>query len=47
MSGAAQIDFSFDQSTARGMQGGLNRDTMTEEVPRCLCWTALPNSWQK
>ena len=24
------------------MQGGLHRDTLTDEVPRCLCGKALP-----
>ena len=35
-------DFSFDPRTARGVQGGLHRDTLTDEVPRCLCGKALP-----
>ena len=35
-------DFSFDPRTARGVQGGLNRDTLTDEVPQCLCGKALP-----
>ena len=29
-------DFSFDPRTARGVQGGLNRDTLTDEVPQFL-----------
>ena len=36
-------DFSFDPRTARGVQGGLNRDTLTDEVPQRLCGKALPN----
>ena len=35
-------DFSFDPTTARGVQGGLNRDTLKDEIPRCLCGKALP-----
>ena len=35
-------DYSFDPSTARGVKGGLNRDTVSEEVPPCLCREALP-----
>ena len=35
-------DYSFDPSTARGEKGGLNRDTVSEEVPPCLCEKALP-----
>ena len=36
-------DFYFDPRTARGVQGGLNRDTLTDEVPQRLCGKALPN----
>ena len=35
-------DYSFDPSTARGEKEGLNRDTISEEVPPCLCGEALP-----
>ena len=35
-------DYSFDPSTARGEKGGLNRDTVSEEVPPYLCGEALP-----
>ena len=35
-------DYSFDPSTVRGEKGGLNRDTISEEVPPCLCGKALP-----
>ena len=35
-------DYSFDPTTARGEKGGLNRDTVSEEVPPCLCGEALP-----
>ena len=35
-------DYSFDPSTARGEKGGLNRDTVSDEVPPCLCGEALP-----
>ena len=35
-------DYSFNPSTARGEKGGLNRDTVSEEVPPCLCEEALP-----
>ena len=35
-------DYSFDPSTARGEKGGLDRDTVNEEVPPCLCGEALP-----
>ena len=35
-------DYSFDPSTVRGEKGGLNRDTISEEVPPCLCGEALP-----
>ena len=28
---------------ARGENGGLNRDTLSEEVPKCLCGDALPS----
>ena len=34
--------YSFDPNTARGEKGGLNRDTVNEEVPPCLCGEALP-----
>ena len=34
-------DCSFDPSTARGEKGGLSRDTVSEEVPPCLCGEAL------
>ena len=36
-----KIDYSFEAGAARG-KGGLNRDTLTEEVPKCLCGDALP-----
>ena len=32
----------FDPTTARGVQGGHDRDTLTDEVPQCLCGKALP-----
>ena len=35
-------DYSFDPSTARGEKGGLNRDTVSEEVPPCLRGEILP-----
>ena len=35
-------DYSFESGAARGQKGGLNRDTLTEEVPKCLCGEALP-----
>ena len=35
-------DYSFEAGAARGEKGGLNRDTQTEEVPKCLCGDALP-----
>ena len=35
-------DFSFGPRTARGVQGGLNRGTLTDETPQCLCGKALP-----
>ena len=34
-------DYSFEAGAAR-RKGGLNRDTLTEEVPKCLCGDALP-----
>ena len=34
-------DYSFDPSTASGEKGGLNRDTVSKEVPPCLCGEAL------
>ena len=35
-------DYSFETEAARGEEGGLNRDTLIEEVPKCLCDDALP-----
>ena len=35
-------DYSFEAGAARGKKGGLNRDTLTEEVAKCLCGDALP-----
>ena len=35
-------DFSFDPNTARCTKGGSNRDTLTQDIPRCLCGEALP-----
>ena len=35
-------DFSFDPNTARCTKGGLNWDTLTQDIPRCLCGEALP-----
>ena len=35
-------DFSFDLNTARCTKGVLNRDTLTQDIPRCLCGEALP-----
>ena len=35
-------EYSFDPSTARGGKRGLNRDTVSEEVPPCLCGEVLP-----
>ena len=35
-------DYLFDPSMARGEKCGLNRDTVSEEVPPCLCGKALP-----
>ena len=34
--------YSFEAGEARGEKGGLNIDTLTEEVPKCLCGDALP-----
>ena len=34
-------DYSFGAGAARGEKGGLNRDTITEEVPKFLCADAL------
>ena len=34
-------DYSFDPSTARGNKEGLKRETVSEEVPPCLCREAL------
>ena len=34
-------DYSFEAGAARGENGGLNRDTLTEKVPKCLCGDAL------
>ena len=36
-------DYSFDVDAARGEKGGLNKDTQTEDVPKCLCADALPS----
>ena len=35
-------DLSFDPTTVRGTKGGLNLDTVTQDIPRCLCGEALP-----
>ena len=35
-------DYSFDAGAARGKKRGLNRDTLTEDVPKCLWGDALP-----
>ena len=35
-------DCLFDPSSARGEKGVLSRDTVSEEVPPCLCGEALP-----
>ena len=35
-------DFSFDPNTARGTKCGFNLDTLTQDIPRCLCGEALP-----
>lgn len=35
-------DFSFDPKLMRGQKGGVNADTVTEEVPDCLCGDTLP-----
>lgn len=40
-------DFSFDPNTPRGAKGGLNKGTIKEEVPRCLCGQALPELLSK
>ena len=34
--------YSFEAGVARGEKEGLNRDTLLEEVPKCLCGDALP-----
>ena len=34
-------DILFDPTTVRGTQGGLNLDTVTQDIPRCLCGEAL------
>ena len=39
-------DYSVDVQAARGEKGGLNKDTHTEEVPKCLCGQALPTILQ-
>ena len=36
-------DYSFDVDAARGEKGGLNEDTQTQDVPKCLCADALPS----
>ena len=36
-------EYSFDVDAARGEKGGLNRDTKTENVAKCLCGDALPS----
>ena len=35
-------DLSFDPTTVRIPKGGLNLDTVTQDMPRCLCGEALP-----
>ena len=35
-------DVSFEHRTARGVKGGLNRDTVTDDVPQCSCGKTLP-----
>ena len=35
-------DLSFDPTSVRGTKGSLNLDTMTQDIPRCLCGEALP-----
>ena len=35
-------DLSFDPTTVRGTKGGLNLDTVTEDIFRCLCGEPLP-----
>ena len=39
-------DYSFDVQAARGEKGGLNKDTHSEEVPKCLCGQAFPTLLQ-
>ena len=35
-------DLSFDSTTVRRTKGDLNLDTVTQDIPRCLCGEALP-----
>jgi len=35
-------DHSFETDTFRGNKGGINKDTLIEDVPKCLCGEALP-----
>ena len=35
-------DLSFDPTTVRGTKGGLNLDTVTQDIQRCQCGEALP-----
>ena len=34
---------SLEPTTVGGTKGGLNLDTVTQEIPRCLCGEALPD----
>ena len=36
-------DYSFEPEAPRGTKGGVNRDTITEDIPSCLCGEALPS----
>ena len=33
---------SFDPTTVQGTKGGLNLDTVTQDIPKCPCGEALP-----
>ena len=35
-------DLSLDPITVGGTKGGFNLDTVTQDIPRCLCDEALP-----
>lgn len=37
-------DISFEPYIKRGTKGGLNKDTILEEVAPCLCGETMPNA---